>query len=439
MSAQQKAVILATPTPTPDVWQQLQQFRLGGHFTKLVELLVKIPGSRGFDDVPRTSPPHPVPTGEHSYNTGRQQPQLVAPVGGGFPPPAENMQLFGLFASRYFLVALVVGFIISRIQILVRRQRVRPLRPLVRIALYFPCQILLLRAAAAMCIAVARTRTPGAPEWMAGPISTAAHLCQQYFGKAQSDTITMDGAMWLVFVTICIFDCMEIFVSRLEGSPCAPYENIGNLLERTSLYYFYGGSVRIQELALLNVLEKTVICQLLISLSSGWQWRLVPTGVIDLLMMDHFVFSMRHASALKLYPFVQVLTMLLLCGAVLIVVVTVLIRSMARAVDRFGILRQGTVQGDRQAAEALYDQHGAFMAPELDDMAELADGQALIEDTYLPLCPDLRRDFGVEILDLAGTCLKQYSNQIRASGYSRSCGAIRLPRGTALDEYVAQQ
>ncbi|KAJ1941576.1 hypothetical protein EC988_006720, partial [Linderina pennispora] len=97
------------------------------------------------------------------------------------------------------------------------------------------------------------------------------------------------------------------------------------------------------------------------------------------------------------------------------------------------------VQDGHQGAEATYDQHGAFVAPELDDEAEMADGRALIEDTYLPLCPDLRRDFGVEILDLAGTCLRQYSNQIRASGYSRSCGAIRLPKGTALDEYVSRQ
>ncbi|KAJ1805495.1 hypothetical protein LPJ56_006539, partial [Coemansia sp. RSA 2599] len=60
----------------------------------------------------------------------------------------------------------------------------------------------------------------------------------------------------------------------------------------------------------------------------------------------------------------------------------------------------------------------------------------LTQYASLPLYPDMRRDFGVEILDLAGTCLQQYSSQVRSSGFSRQYGAMRVPLTTALDEYI---
>ncbi|KAJ2339587.1 hypothetical protein GGF43_006612, partial [Coemansia sp. RSA 2618] len=218
---------------------------------------------------------------------------------------------------------------------------------------------------------------------------------------------------------------------RLEGSPCAPYEFIGELVERTSLYYFYGASVRIQELALLGVVEKLLLGAVLLALPNGWRWRLVPTAASNVLMLHHFVLSMRSPAAPHaMYPFVQVLSMALLAVSLAIVLVTAAIHSLARAVDRLGFARRAPPP---PRAVALYDRRGVFqgVADNGDDDAALLE---LPPD--MPIVPDLRRDFGVEILDLAGACLQQCSSQIRATGLARPCGAIRLPKATALDDYV---
>ncbi|KAI8325689.1 hypothetical protein GQ54DRAFT_254261 [Martensiomyces pterosporus] len=349
----------------------------------------------------------------------------------GHPSQPDGIQLFGLFASRYFLFALFSGFIISRIQVLVSRQRVRPLHTLARIALYAPCHMLLLRAVALMCAALDQERQDHQVQWMHQPISYVARQVTRQWGDK---SVTPESALWLVFATTCAFDCMEVFISRLEGSPCSPYEHIGNLMERTSLYYFYGGSVRIHELALLNALERSMLSHLLILVSNGWQWRLVPTAIASLLMLHHFLFSMQNAMGLPvLYPFVQVLSMALLGVSLIIVLATVAIRWLAHLVDRFG-MRHGQQTSGTEAAVARYDREGAFLGPEVD--AEDRAVYELEQDMCLPLHPDWRRDFSVEILDLAGTCLKQYSTQIRSSGYARPCGAMRLPKATVVDEYV---
>ncbi|KAJ2371601.1 hypothetical protein H4S02_009496, partial [Coemansia sp. RSA 2611] len=263
--------------------------------------------------------------------------------------------------------------------------------------------------------------------WMQGAVGAVAGMARRHGMDASG------GALWASFATACVFDCVDVFVARLEGSPCAPYEYIGGLIERTSLYYFYGGSVRIQELALLNALEKLLLGSVLLALPNGWRWRLIPTAAANLLMLHHFVFSMRSPSAPHaMYPFVQVLSMSLLGVSLAIVLVTAAVHSLARIVDRLGFARH-TPQPHR--AVALYDRHGVFQGTAADDDED----DALLDlapDVSMPIVPDLRRDFSVEILDLAGTCLQQCSNQIRATGLARPCGAIRLPRTTALDEYV---
>ncbi|KAJ1894211.1 hypothetical protein LPJ66_005325, partial [Kickxella alabastrina] len=235
-------------------------------------------------------------------------------------------------------------------------------------------------------------------------------------------------------------------------SLCAPYEYIGGLVEHTSLYYFYGGSLRIQELALLNVFEKLLVSHTLMMVTNGWQWRLLPTGAANLLMLHHFVFSMcNYAGHQNMYPFVQVMSMSLLGISFLIVLTTVSIRWLAATIDRLGVIRRqrtrqpAAASGDNgggpeaHAAAALYDRHGAFQGILTGSDEDEDEDETLYELTQgvcLPLYPDLRRDFSVEILDLAGTCLQQYSNQIRSSGFSRECGAMRIPRTTALDEYI---
>ncbi|KAJ1735421.1 hypothetical protein LPJ72_001889 [Coemansia sp. Benny D160-2] len=263
---------------------------------------------------------------------------------------------------------------------------------------------------------------------------------------AGDSPIAASRALWLSFSTCCIFDCIDVFVARLEGSPCAPYEYIGGLVERTSLYYFYGGSFRIQELGLLHVLEKLFLSHILIVFENGWRWRLVPTAVANALMLHHFVFSVRnYTSHHSVYPFVQVLSMALLAVSMVIVSTTVLIHWLASTIDKLGMkpvanAQRRRVSGDMSdsASVAVYDHNGVFQgtgAGEIDDSAEMFE---LRRDTFIPFAPDLRRDFSVEILDLAGTCLQQCSSKIEANGFSRSLGAVRLPRTTALDQYVDQ-
>ncbi|KAJ2908764.1 hypothetical protein GGI21_002558 [Coemansia aciculifera] len=267
---------------------------------------------------------------------------------------------------------------------------------------------------------------------MAGPVSRVAVEAQR---RWKVGPVTAAQAVWESFFAACIFDCVDVFVARLEGSPCAPYEYIGGVVERMSLFYFYNASRRIHELALHGVAEKLLVSHLLIAVPSGWQWRMLPTGVGNLLMLHHFWFSMRHFSALPtaMYPFVQVVSMALLAMALAIVLATVAVRWLAATVDRLAISRRPTRATGRVPSVPVY-RDGEFRG-----MSDDADDDSLYEldqATCLPLVPDLRRDFGVEILDLASTCLKQHSSHIRASGFSRPCGVMRRPRTTALDEYI---
>ncbi|KAJ2235786.1 hypothetical protein IWW45_002318 [Coemansia sp. RSA 485] len=159
-----------------------------------------------------------------------------------------------------------------------------------------------------------------------------------------------------------------------------------------------------------------------------------------------------------MYPFVQVLSMVLLGVSLLIVTTTVCIRWLAFTIDRLGIKRHrlSGISGDVdnvRTAVAMYDRNGAFQGVRVrnsvdgddvdidnnngdDDEDEDESLYELTQYSSLPLYPDLRRDFGVEILDLAGTCLQQYSNQVRSSGFSRQYGAMRVPLTTALDQYI---
>ncbi|KAJ2816516.1 hypothetical protein IWW50_006474, partial [Coemansia erecta] len=336
-----------------------------------------------------------------------------------------GVQLLGLFGSRFFLFAVLIGFVISRIHVLVHRPRVRALGAVARVALYAPVQVLLWRALAQISVVLDAQRARGEQRWMGGAVAAAAAAARRRGVEA-----TAGGALWAAFAATCVFDCVDVFVARLEGSPCAPYEFIGELVERTSLYYFYGASVRIQELALLGVVEKLLLGAVLLALPNGWRWRLVPTAASNVLMLHHFVLSMRSPAAPHaMYPFVQVLSMALLAVSLAIVLVTAAIHSLARAVDRLGFARRAPPP---PRAVALYDRRGVFQG-----VADNDDDAALLElPPDMPIVPDLRRDFGVEILDLAGACLQQCSSQIRATGLARPCGAIRLPKATALDDYV---
>ncbi|KAJ1954917.1 hypothetical protein GGI12_005683, partial [Dipsacomyces acuminosporus] len=137
-----------------------------------------------------------------------------------------------------------------------------------------------------------------------------------------------------------------------------------------------------------------------------------------------------------LYPFVQVLSMSLLGISLVIVAATVAIRWLAKLIDKFGISHARLPVDDAMAlAVARYDSHGVFLGPDRNAEEDQANFE-LANDGYLPLYPDWRRDFSVEILDLAGTCLKQYSSQVKSCGYSRSCDPMRLPKTTVLDEYI---
>ncbi|KAJ2288542.1 Required for respiratory growth protein 9 mitochondrial [Coemansia sp. RSA 355] len=253
----------------------------------------------------------------------------------------------------------------------------------------------------------------------------AAHAC--------GVDATADGAMWAAFSAVCLFDCVDVFVARLEGSPCAPYEFIGELIERTSLFYFYGTSVRVQELALLGVVEKLLLGAVLLALPNGWRWRLIPTAISNVLRLMHFAASMcSQSTPYAIYPLVHVMSMALLAVSLAIVLVTVAVLSLARLVDRLGFARRVALPPPPLTV-ALYDRRGVFQGVSNDG----ADDDALLElAADMPIVPDLRRDFSVEILDLAAACLQQFSTQIRSTGLARPCGAVRLPKTTALDEYV---
>ncbi|KAJ2179965.1 hypothetical protein GGF45_002181 [Coemansia sp. RSA 551] len=124
--------------------------------------------------------------------------------------------------------------------------------------------------------------------------------------------------------------------------------------------------------------------------------------------------------------------MALLAVSLAIVLVTVAVLSLARLVDRLGFARRVALPPPPLTV-ALYDRRGVFQGVANDG----ADDDALLElAADMPIVPDLRRDFSVEILDLAAACLQQFSTQIRSTGLARPCGAVRLPKTTALDEYV---
>ncbi|KAI9500194.1 hypothetical protein BX070DRAFT_255250 [Coemansia spiralis] len=362
----------------------------------------------------------------------------------GVLPSSEGVQLFGLFVSPYFLFSIFIGFIISRIHVLVHRQRVRPLGILARVALYTPAHLLLLRTMVIDCVALSNSsHRQHVRPWMQTVVDLISRVAQQQGLVSSDGEIPAGRALWLSFATYCIFDCVDVFVARLEGSPCAPYEYIGGLIERTSLYYFYGGSFRIQELGLLHVLEKVLLSHVLILFENGWRWRLIPTGIANMLMLHHFLFSVRnYTGSYSVYPFVEVLSMVLLGISLVIVLATVLIRWLASTVDRLGMSTTGRQQRQRRreragsAEVAIYDRYGVFQGTSAEDVGDSAEMFELTQDMYIPVIPDLRRDFGLEILDLAGTCLQQYSSKIKSSGFSRPLGAMRLPRTTALDVYV---
>ncbi|KAJ2840421.1 hypothetical protein FBU31_000428 [Coemansia sp. 'formosensis'] len=411
-----------------DVWQQLHEFRLGGPLNQLVEFLVGLPNKWET----RTGVTVQEVVASSTTSTLMATETSALPSMGGqaaVTSSSEGLQLFGLFASRYFVCGLAVGFAISRIHVLVRRQRVRPVGALARMAIYAPAHALLLRALVRVCVAL-DSNDNQVGRWMAGPVGRVSREAQQWWGVG---SVTAAQAVWEAFFASCIFDCVDVFVARLEGSPCAPYEYIGGVVERMSLYYFYGASMRIHELALLNVVEKLMLSHVLVAVPSGWQWRLLPTAAANMLLLHHFVFSMRNFVPLPqtMYPFVQVLSMALLAVSLAIVVVTVAVRWLANTVDRLGISSR-PMRPSSARPVAVY-RNGEFRG-----ITDDADDDALYEldQNTLPLTPDLRRDFSVEILDLASTCLKQHSTNIRTSGFMHSCGAIRRPRTTALDEYI---
>ncbi|KAJ2851540.1 hypothetical protein IWW36_001024 [Coemansia brasiliensis] len=411
-----------------DVWQQLQEFRFSESLIWMLEYAVGLPSKLMAKTEDSNSVNNAQPAENLSGKRGSAGDATYTVV-------PESVQILGLFGSRFFLFALLIGFIISRIHVLVHRQRIRALGAAARVALYLPVLVLVMRALAIECVALDAQPTHGEQRWMQDAVAALASVARKW-GIANT---TAHKALWTSFASACIFDCIDVFVARLEGSPCAPYEYIGALIERTSLYYFYGGSVRIQELAILILLEKLLLGTVLLVLPNGWRWRLIPTGATNLLTLHHCIFCLRSPSAPHaIYPFVQILSMGLLIVSLTIVVVTVTVYSLARIVDRVGIARNPPSQ---QRAVALYDRNGVFQGTTDDDDIDGNNNDGLLElasDVAMPFMPDLRRDFSVEILDLAGTCLQQCSNQIRATGLARSCGAIRLPRTTALDEYVDQ-
>ncbi|KAJ1665430.1 hypothetical protein IW140_003400 [Coemansia sp. RSA 1813] len=448
---------------TPDVWQQLHEFQFGASLTKLFDYIAFIPiiWEASTTSIEAQSTGTSTPYRERNsrqYGSTATLPQpattdaLVAASRAtgrssiGVLPTNPGTQLFGLFVSPYFLFSIFIGFVISRIHVLVHRQRVRPLGVLARVALYAPAYILLLRAVAIDCVALSgSTLRQNVHPWMQTPVDFVSRVVQQRGIVVSDGPIASSRALWLSFSTCCIFDCIDVFVARLEGSPCAPYEYIGGLIERTSLYYFYGGSFRIQELGLLHVLEKLLLSHILIVFENGWRWRLVPTGIANMLMLHHFLFSMRkYEGPYSVYPFVQVLSMVLLGVSLVIVLTTVLIRWLAFTVDKLGmkpvgdVRRRGMADTRSSANIAIYDRSGVFQGTGADEVNDSDEMFELTQDMFIPIVPDLRRDFSVEVLDLAGTCLQQCSNKIQTNGFSRPLEAMRLPKTTALDQYVEE-
>ncbi|KAJ2795624.1 hypothetical protein H4R20_005816 [Coemansia guatemalensis] len=328
----------------------------------------------------------------------------------------EGRQVLGLLGSRYVGLAIAVGFVISRVHVLVHRPRVRTLGAGLRVALYGPVAGLLARALLAQSTALAGR---GANAWMAAATERAAQA-----GQAAGVEASAAAALWQAFVATCVFDCVDVFVARLEGSACMAGEYMGSVVERTALFHFYGASTRVQELALACVAEKLLQALLLLVVRGGWRWRLLPTAAGNALLLHHFVFSMHHGPRAA-YPLMQVLAMALVLLALAVVTVTVAISGLARAVDCLAAPHR------RAPAVPLYDRAGVFQGAADDDTPfELA------RDVLLPIRPDLRRDFGVEILDLAAACMQQCSSQVRSSGLARPCRPVRLPRATALDHWA---
>ncbi|KAJ2161850.1 hypothetical protein GGF46_001158 [Coemansia sp. RSA 552] len=384
----------------PDVWQQLREYRLGEPLTGLLEHIGALP-RRHDADPGSVSGPH-----------------IQAP---------EGIQLLGLFASRYFLFGAFTGFVLSRIHVLVHRQRVRPLGIAARVALYLPALLLLVQALAQLSTALS-TQASLAKPWMPDAIGGLASIAQRWgVGGSKGPS----GALWLTYVAMCIFGCVEVFVARLVGSPCAPYDHVGELIERTSLFYFYGGSVRVQEMALVGIVEKLLVGTLLMVWPTGWRWRLLPTGIDNALLLHHFAFSMyNHTGPGAMYPLVHMLAMALLIAALVIVLVTAAVYWLARAVDRLTAPHARGAQAE--AAVARYDHNGVFQG--IDDDGGLDD---VVDEALAPAFPDMRHEFAAEMIDMAAACLRQCSSQVRATGLARPCGAIRLPRTvTALDEYA---
>ncbi|KAJ1800615.1 hypothetical protein LPJ59_000962 [Coemansia sp. RSA 2399] len=449
----------STTTSTPDVWQQLNAIQFGASLTKLFDYIAFVPII--WEESTTTIKVHSIETSTlHSdrsnikYGSTATFPntpaaetfirpsRVISKSSIGVVPTNPGTQLFGLFVSPYFLFSIFIGFVISRIHVMVHRQRVRPIGLLARVAIYAPIYALLLRTIAIDCVALS-----GSPlrqhvhPWMQTTVDFVSKVVQRYGIVASDGPIESSRSLWLSFSACCIFDCIDVFVARLEGSPCAPYEYIGGLIESTSLYYFYGGSFRIQELGLLHVLEKLLLSHTLMLFESGWRWRLIPTGIANVLMLHHFLFSVRnYTGSYSVYPFVQVLSMALLGVSLVIVSTTVLIRWLASTVDKLGmkpvvdLSHRETADAQDPAGTALYDHNGVFQGTRADEAND--EMFELMQDMFIPVVPDLRRDFSVEILDLAGTCLQRCSNKIQKNGYSRPFGAMRLPKTTALDQYV---
>ncbi|KAJ2772460.1 hypothetical protein IWQ57_001758 [Coemansia nantahalensis] len=419
----------------PDVWQQLREFRLSDPLSRLLGYVAALPGSGTVGPEPAAAA---AAAAAEAAATATAAEAATA---------AEGPHVFGLFGSRYFMFALFAGFVISRVHVLVHRRQVRSLGLAARVGLYLPAYLLLARALAVVCVALDTAQGEQVRLWARPAVELVSRAAQQRWG-VDAAAVAADGALWQAFAVACVFDCVDVFVARLEGSPCVSYEYIGGLIERMSLYYFYGGSVRIQELAMLAVVEKLMLAHVLMALPSGWRWRLVPTAIANGLVLHHFLFSMAsHTGPRSMYPLVQILSMVLVGLSVVIVLTTVSIHWMAHAIDWLSSgharrrQQQRRQQQPAQAPVALYNRHGVFQGIANADMGDDDDDDddALLQmpqGALAPIIPDLCRDFGVEILDLAGTCLQQCSSQLQSTGFARPCGAIRLPQTTALDEYI---
>ncbi|KAJ2745707.1 hypothetical protein GGI19_006476, partial [Coemansia pectinata] len=101
-----------------------------------------------------------------------------------------------------------------------------------------------------------------------------------------------------------------------------------------------------------------------------------------------------------------------------IVMVTVEVCWLATTIDRVGISSRPTHHVSSRPMTVYCNGEFRGITDDADDDAQYE----LDQNTCPPLTSDLRRDFSVEILHLANTCLKQHSSNIRTSRFTRICG-----------------